>query len=92
MQYTAEQRAGVVESTLGLYTWDGQHWLREATSQVNVGTKTVTAQPSHFSIWAVLGETLAHLAAVGAQSAARLAGEPVASQTTAQAGRVPLPF
>ena len=57
VQYTAEQRAGVVESTLGLYNWDGQHWVREATSQVNVGTKTVTAQPGHFSIWAVLGET-----------------------------------
>lgn len=57
VHYTAAQRAGVIESTLGLYVWDGQHWLREATSQVNVGSETVTARPDHFSIWAVLGET-----------------------------------
>jgi len=57
VQYTAVQRASIIESTLGLYFWDGAHWLREASSQVDVATKTVTARPAHFSTWAVLGET-----------------------------------
>lgn len=44
------------ESTLALYRWNGTTWVREPTSRVNVISDTITANPSRFSTWAVLGE------------------------------------
>jgi len=55
--YTDEERGVVVEDTLALYSWDGNDWVLEPTSQVDTGANTVTATPGHFSIWAVLGDT-----------------------------------
>ncbi len=45
----------VVESTLRLYYWNGASWELEPTSQVDVVANLVTANPTHFSKWAVLG-------------------------------------
>jgi hypothetical protein len=44
------------ESKLALYYLDGDNWVKEPTSQVDVATNTITANPSHFSAWAVMGE------------------------------------
>ncbi|MFQ5858777.1 MAG: hypothetical protein ACE5LU_24515 [Anaerolineae bacterium] len=57
VQYTDSEKGPVIESTLGLYSWDGSQWVREPTSVVDIATNTVTATPDHFSLWAVLGET-----------------------------------
>jgi hypothetical protein len=46
-----------IEDTLALYCWDGSGWVKEPTSQLNLGDNTVTATPDHFSAWALLGET-----------------------------------
>ncbi len=45
----------VLSETLGLYWWDGAAWRREPGGAVNVTAHTVTAHPSHLSLWAVLG-------------------------------------
>ncbi|HXW00265.1 MAG TPA: hypothetical protein VEC93_17730, partial [Anaerolineae bacterium] len=46
-----------IESTLGLYYWDGAQWVREPSSLVNTSAKHVRGTPNHFSLWSVLGET-----------------------------------
>jgi hypothetical protein len=63
MSYTTtitydESALGVVpESSVSLYYWTGSQWLPEPTSSVDSEANTITANPSHFSIWSVLGET-----------------------------------
>jgi len=56
VQYTDEQKGAVNESTFAFYYWDGSQWVKEPTSTVNVDSNTVTATPSHFSAWIVMGE------------------------------------
>jgi hypothetical protein len=55
--YTQPERGPAIESTLGLYFWDGSQWVKEPSSALNSAAHTLTATPSHFSLWAVLGET-----------------------------------
>lgn len=55
--YTDEHRGSVVESTLALFSWDGDQWIQEPTSLVDPGAHRITATPDHFSPWAVLGDT-----------------------------------
>ena len=45
------------EGTLALYYWDGSQWVREPSSVVDTAANTVTANPGHFSQWALFGET-----------------------------------
>jgi hypothetical protein len=45
------------EETLALYAWDGDEWVQEPTSAVDMANNVVTAAPDHFSVWAVLGQT-----------------------------------
>jgi Leucine-rich repeat (LRR) protein len=53
----ADLSAGrVLSSTLALYLWNGTAWVQEPTSRLDVEAYTLTATPSHFSTWAVLGE------------------------------------
>ena len=40
-----------------LARWNGSEWLKEPTSSVDPINNVVSATPSHFSLWAVLGET-----------------------------------
>ncbi|MBM4459068.1 MAG: hypothetical protein FJ011_15120 [Chloroflexi bacterium] len=54
--YSANQVAAIMPVTLALYFWDGARWVREPTSRVAVAQNRMTATPSRFSIWAVLGE------------------------------------
>ncbi|MFC1975857.1 FG-GAP-like repeat-containing protein [Chloroflexota bacterium] len=42
------------ESDLALYYWNGDIWIEEPTSIVDSDANTVTARPSHFSLWAIL--------------------------------------
>jgi hypothetical protein len=56
--YSDTEKGPAVESTLGLYAWDGAAWSREGiTSTVNIDDNLVTGQVTHFSLFAVLGET-----------------------------------
>ncbi len=57
IQYSEEDRGAVIESTLALYYWNGSQWVREPTSSVDTTANTITASPTHFSTWAILGET-----------------------------------
>lgn len=42
------------EARLGLYYLDGENWVLEASSSLDMAAKRITAFPSHFSTWAVL--------------------------------------
>jgi oligopeptide transport system substrate-binding protein len=57
VHYTDAEKGPAIESTLALYYWDGSQWLKEDSSQVDTVANIVSAQPNHFSLWAVLGET-----------------------------------
>ncbi len=56
VHYTDEELGLTREESLAIYFWDGAQWLKEPGSSVNTSTNTVTANPDHFSQWAVLGE------------------------------------
>jgi Tol biopolymer transport system component len=58
VKYADPKTDSAVENTLALYYWDGDEWVREASSSVNSAERTVAATPQHFSSWAVLGETM----------------------------------
>ena len=55
VQYTDGQKGVVVESTLAFYYWSGSQWIKEPSTD-DASSNTVTAIPSHFSAWIVLGE------------------------------------
>jgi hypothetical protein len=57
VQYTEAEKGLAIEDTLALYSWDSSQWVKEPSSEVDTVNNTVTATPSHFSLWAVLGET-----------------------------------
>lgn len=46
------------ETTLALYAWDGSQWVKELSSTVDVQANVVTAHPTHFSRWQVLGKPI----------------------------------
>ena len=53
--YSALDLGRVQEETLGLYCWQGGIWQLEGSSALDLAAQTVTAQPDHLSMWAVLG-------------------------------------
>jgi oligopeptide transport system substrate-binding protein len=57
VHYTDVERGPVKENTLALYSWDGDEWVKDPTSQVDGSLNEVSATPDHFSLWTVLGET-----------------------------------
>jgi hypothetical protein len=58
VQYSDGEKGPAIEDTLGLYWWDGDEWSQQGiTSTANMTNNLVTAQVSHFSLFAVLGET-----------------------------------
>lgn len=66
LQYSDLERGLVVEDSLALYYWDGTEWVKEPSSNVDGDENVLNASPSHFSLWAVLGETYTtYLPAVG---------------------------
>ena len=56
VQYTDGQKGAVDETTLAFYYRDGDQWIKESASTVDVDSNKVTATPSHFSAWIVMGE------------------------------------
>ncbi len=54
--YSESEVGAVQEDTLALYNWTGTEWRKEPTSQLDASTNRITATPSHFSIWTLLGE------------------------------------
>jgi hypothetical protein len=57
VEYADHELGAAIEPTLGLYAWDGDEWLVEPTSYVDVATNRVIASPDHMTLFAVLGET-----------------------------------
>ena len=57
IHYTNVEKGAAIEDSLALYYWNGHAWVKEPTSLVNTAAHTLSAQPHHFSKWAVLGET-----------------------------------
>jgi hypothetical protein len=57
VHYTDAAEGAGIESTLRLYAWNGTQWVPEPSSVVAPGANLVTARPSTFGLWAVLGET-----------------------------------
>lgn len=58
IEYTNEELAGAREATLQLYYWDGAAWVVEPSAVLDADNNKITAQPDHFSIWAVFGEDI----------------------------------
>jgi peptide/nickel transport system substrate-binding protein len=56
VSYTETDFIPSIEDTLALYYWDGDQWVIEPTSQLDIGSKSITATPDHFSYWAVFGK------------------------------------
>lgn len=46
------------EARLALYRWDGTQWAREPSSTLDTASKTISAYPTAFGLWAVIGEPL----------------------------------
>jgi hypothetical protein len=57
INYTDAERGPAIESTLGLYWWDGTQWLGEPTSRVDGLNNSLMATPNHMTLFAALGET-----------------------------------
>ncbi|MDP2953489.1 MAG: hypothetical protein Q8O76_09265, partial [Chloroflexota bacterium] len=55
--YTTADVAGIDESTLGMFWWNGSSWQKELGSRVDTSAKTVSAALDHLSAFAVLGES-----------------------------------
>lgn len=55
--YTPDLLGPAIESTLGLYWFDGSGWVREPTSLLDLAGKRVTAAPDHMTAFALMGET-----------------------------------
>jgi len=51
--------AGISENSLKIYYWDGNTWVEEADSGVNMGNNYVWARVSHLSPFAPMGSRLA---------------------------------
>ena len=56
VSYQASELGPVKEPTLGIYSWDGSTWQRASSDPPDLVGQTLTARPTHFSYWAVLGE------------------------------------
>ncbi len=57
LDYSTFGCGGAVEATLKLYFWNGNQWVPEPSSMLDVVGKTVTAAPDHMTVFALLGET-----------------------------------
>ena len=54
--YTYTSPSAAIESTLGLYSWNGSGWTEEPAS-LNTSLNRLTATLNHMSLFAILGET-----------------------------------
>ncbi len=42
------------EADLALYFWSGQNWVKESSSQIDIGANIIRANSANFGLWAVL--------------------------------------
>ena len=58
VHYTDQEVGAAISNTLGLYWWDGVGWSQSGiTSFADTVNHAITAQVSHFSLFAVMGNT-----------------------------------
>lgn len=55
--YLDTEKAGAIEDTLALYWWNDGGWELEPTTAVSTQTNTLTATPSHMTLFSVRGQT-----------------------------------
>lgn len=55
-RYTSDEIRGLSERSLALFYWDGNRWVREATSRVDQRANVVRALPSRLSLWALMAQ------------------------------------
>lgn len=58
VSYNPSDVTGVVEESLTLYRWDGEQWLPEPGSVLDLQTRTVTASPDALGTWALRAQVL----------------------------------
>jgi hypothetical protein len=56
VRYDPQAAGPANESSLGLYSWDGNAWNLESAQPPDTALHRLQAQPDHFSVWAVFGE------------------------------------
>lgn len=57
ISYTDDQIRFIIPETLSIYFWDGESWQREESSEVDLQTQIITAEPERLGLWAVMGES-----------------------------------
>ena len=57
VEYLLAEVKSVFEDTLALYHWSNHSWVKEPSSTLDTGARTITANPDHLSVWAVIGTT-----------------------------------
>jgi len=59
IQYTDGELSPALESTLALLYWSEaqEAWVKEPSGQLDPASNTLSANPDHFSTWAVLADT-----------------------------------
>ena len=55
LTYTDSEVGTLNENSLSFYSYNGTGWVKEPTTVLNPDTNTISATPSHFSLWAVGG-------------------------------------
>jgi len=55
--YTERDIAGLDESKLALYVWDGGGWYRVGDETINSTNNTISAKVNHFSIYRIVEDT-----------------------------------
>jgi hypothetical protein len=56
--YTAAEVSSAIESSLRLYSWDGNQWLLEPSAVLDMTANTISATPNHGGVFAVFGEVI----------------------------------
>jgi hypothetical protein len=57
VRYTPQERNGALESTLGLYWYNGTAWVQDGITTVGRDSGVLTSTTTHFTTFAVLGGT-----------------------------------
>jgi sugar lactone lactonase YvrE len=57
VRYTPQELSGAIESTLGLYWYNGTAWVQDGLTTVGRASGVLTSTTTHFTSFAVLGQT-----------------------------------
>lgn len=58
VEYDGNDLSDVQEQSLGLHFWEDGDWVKEPSSSVDTINDLVSANPDHFSLWAIMGEKI----------------------------------